>query len=111
MRRFSKISVFIGDSKTRPEVRRKIILDNLKAEYSAGGGGENSSKASFSFGFNEKMVDILKFPYQYENEAVGKNFKFDIKVRNGFEDWEGREDFGKSDLEEMNYRRKFLFFF
>jgi hypothetical protein len=107
LRRFENIKHFIGDCRNREEMRRKVALENLKAEYSSGRGAEGTGKSSaFSFEFNGKMAGSLKFPYQYGNEAVGKDFKFEIAVRNGFEDWELRDEIPRSDLEEMSYKSK-----
>ena len=50
------------------------------------------------------------FPIQYENSNSVNNFKFEVTVRTGFDDWAPIDPINFSDAEVMGYKSIFFFF-
>lgn len=101
MKRLQKIKKFIGTSTTRDEIKKKVKIDNLKAEYAGVG---KKDHLIFEFEIKNDNLQSIKFPIQYEGSGNFQDFKFEIGIRSNFDDLTYHEEIPHSDLEEIGYK-------
>lgn len=101
MKRLAKIKEFLGDAKTKEDVKRKVALDCMKSEYLGVG---KKDHVSFKFSLEKEMIEQLIFPYQHETSNRFSDFTFSVSPKMNFDDLDNYEEFARCDYEEFSYK-------